>query len=130
MTRLEEIQARADAATLGPWAVKPIAGSRSDVFPAANFLGESVATAADSEFGACRNYDAAFIANAREDVPYLLARLAVAETKLAAVEKLHTHAHADTEPWARGYKFSGDHCALDGQHWPCPTIAALSGEGK
>ena len=45
--------------------------------------------------------------------------------RIEAVQKLHSFAHTDVEPWANGYKFSGDHCAFDGEHWPCATIEAL-----
>jgi hypothetical protein len=53
-----------------------------------------------------------------EDVPRLLAAL-------DGVVAGHQHAHKAVEPWAAGYRFTGDHCALDGDHWPCPTVAAV-----
>jgi len=45
--------------------------------------------------------------------------------RIEAVQNLHSLAHTDVEPWAKGYRFSGDHCAFDGEHWPCATIEAL-----
>lgn len=62
--------------------------------------------------------DRAFIAAAPVDV----ARLTRA---VEAVLELHTFAHTDVEPWAIGYRFGGDHCAFDGQPYPCPTVAAI-----
>ena len=66
--------------------------------------------------------NAAFIAAAPAAVERLLGIV-------ERVEALHTFAHKDVEPWAKGYRFSGDHCAYDGEHWPCETIAAVTGEG-
>ena len=52
--------------------------------------------------------------------------LEVAQAKLAAVRAVHKGAHSGpVEPWAQGYKWSGHHCAHDGQTWPCETIAAM-----
>ena len=61
--RLDEL---AVAATRGPWRVAPIA-KRADVrgLPentSGDYRGDSIATAADSEFGACSQSSAAYIA--------------------------------------------------------------------
>ncbi|MGK3957859.1 hypothetical protein ACLKOZ_16905 [Arthrobacter sp. R4] len=48
------------------------------------------------------------------------------DEKLAKVEALHTRAFKPVETWAKGYRFTGEHCAFDGEHWPCATIAAVA----
>lgn len=48
------------------------------------------------------------------------------QAKLDRVEALHTVEHVDVPLWQSGYKSGGDKCALDGQRWPCETIAAIT----
>jgi len=59
------------------------------------------------------------------DAPFLLALVRQQAAALGAVLAVHKPAHAPVEPWAAGYKWMGHHCAHDGQHWPCETIAEL-----
>ena len=118
MNRLNEIEARANAATEGPWEWEGEAKAEWEI--GANSLvpsrrpddpvlygygydasGIEVKTPADAEF----------IAHARTDVPALVAAL-------RAVLKLHKH-HA-----GRG----GEHCGRcfpDEWGWPCATVAAI-----
>lgn len=44
---------------------------------------------------------------------------------LNRVRSLHQVTFKAVEPWAKGYRFTGEHCAFDGEHWPCMTISAL-----
>ncbi|WP_430754636.1 hypothetical protein [Micrococcus luteus] len=99
MKRLNEIEARANAATEGPWEASM----------------DRVEHAGDSEYAVAydvaREEDAEFIAHARTDVPALVAAL-------RAVLELHKH-HA-----GRG----GEHCGRcfpDEWGWPCATVAAI-----
>ena len=64
---------------------------------------------------------------ANDDITDLLDLARKQQAALAAVKALHVFAHTDVEPWAKGYRFSGDHCAYDGERWPCTTIEALEG---
>ena len=50
-----------------------------------------------------------------------------AEARIKAVENLHVYENRPVEKWARGHRFTGEHCAHDGQQWPCRTIRALDG---
>lgn len=105
MNRLNEIEARANAATEGPW----WADWRFTDWEVCCTVGDHglpalIASDADGE-------DAEFIAHARTDVPDMAAAL-------RAVLKLHKH-HA-----GRG----GEHCGRcfpDEWGWPCATVAAI-----
>lgn len=103
MNRLDEIEARANAATVGPW--------MGIMYPD-GFLGRVIG---GNGFGVAEDFpddaDAEFIAHARTDVPDMAAAL-------RAVLKLHKH-HA-----GRG----GEHCGRcfpDEWGWPCATVAAI-----
>lgn len=64
--RLNEIQARLDAATPGPWVHNPRNGIHKP-------NGHCVATThSGTSYDDDRLYDAAFIAAARDDIPFLL----------------------------------------------------------
>ena len=100
MNRLNEIEARANAATEGPW---DLIGGGEYVTP----VGIMVAP----DDGGVNGADAEFIAHARTDVPDMAAAL-------RAVLELHKH-HA-----GRG----GEHCGRcfpDEWGWPCATVAAI-----
>lgn len=118
---LDAIQARADSATEGPWEL--VAGSLHQPIIYSDGTGLDIAIM-DNRDGI--DSDANFIAHARTDVPALLAVVRSQQAKIERVEALHTFAHTDVEPWATGYRYSGDHCGFDGEHWPCATIAALT----
>ncbi|MDL2257566.1 hypothetical protein LJC42_00205 [Eubacteriales bacterium OttesenSCG-928-K08] len=68
MTRIDEIRARCDAATPGPW-VWPGGGG-----PAKNIIGNK-----DNRpvivLSRCKEADAEFMAHSREDIPYLLGKI-------------------------------------------------------
>lgn len=139
--RVGEIEARLNAATPGPWAFD---GTEIDTVPDPDgdspwksvmecrvdcmsyCYGGSVAMDIGS-------YDRALIEAAPADLAYLLAELRKRDEALAAVAVLH-------EP-IEALMFSGPHerlvkvcagCGTDDgnwQRWPCPTIAAVTGDG-
>ena len=110
MNRLNEIEARANAATDGPWE-----GIR---YPD-GLLGRVIAS---DELGVCiaedfpDDADAEFIAHARTDVPALVAAL-------RAVLKLHFK--AQPIPAAFGTQEGGDYCVTCAEDWPCPTVETI-----
>lgn len=90
MTRLEQIRARVDAATEGPWEVVPAedayvsasvraAGGTLMSFGGGSAYEESAGLEPSGE-------DLSFIAHARADVPWLLDRVAELEAALKHVE--------------------------------------------
>lgn len=110
MTTIEAIKARCEAATPGPWA----ADGYGDMIWAENpygrgrmmllnirgwghLTGKGCCRFTDERAAEIQNASAAFIAHAREDIPYLLERVAELEGQLsasqqetrAAVEDLH-----------------------------------------
>ncbi len=95
MSRLEEIAARAAAATPGPWGAW-IEGLRHPFHPEITAWGGSsivyttTGTAIADELD--RDADAAFIAAARDDVPFLLAEV---ERLRARLEQMRTYARHD-----------------------------------
>lgn len=104
-SRLGEIQARADAATAGPWLRRPSSSPRYAV----------VNNSAINIVPTIRLKDAEFIAHAREDVPELV-------EALRAVETVHTQELGGTP--------SGEFADICGgcpNYWPCPTITAIRG---
>jgi hypothetical protein len=112
--QLAAIKARADAATPGPWE-SATTGVWSDI--------EGDLWVADTS----HDYDAAFIAHAREDVPALLAevdkwraRAEKAEAQVAAVITMHTPAQRYV---------GGRYCTHDGFSWPCHTARLAEAGG-
>lgn len=107
---LDEIQARADAATDGPWAA--IERALGDVYIAElgmyGVAWDEPAEWHDSDEASLA--DAEFIAHARTDVPRLVAAL-------RAVEALHT-----TDPDDPGFASTCLECCED---YPCPTVTAI-----
>ena len=97
MNRLNEIEARANAATEGPWE------AHGSLITSLTGPGGEVAEASGQ--------DTEFIAHARTDVPDMAAAL-------RAVLKLHKH-HA-----GRGGEHCG-RCFPDEWGWPCATVAAI-----
>ena len=108
MNRLNEIEARANAATEGPWM-----GIR---YPD-GFLGRVIG---GNGFGVAEDFpddaDAEFIAHARTDVPDMAAAL-------RAVLELHVKARPITA--AYGTQEGGDYCYSCAEDWPCPTVTAI-----
>ena len=115
MNRLNEIEARANAATEGPWE----AGERC-VFTldGAPVISDDVVHYAHGMAGegVCHEEDAEFIAHARADVPDMAAAL-------RAVLELHVKARPITA--AYGTQEGGDYCYSCAEDWPCPTVTAI-----
>lgn len=88
---LDEIAARADAATEGPWEATPndriVSSTRTwpegDPYDVAGMFGHKGAVVEG-----CRTPDAEFIAHAREDVPRLVAALRAVEAVVSERYKL------------------------------------------
>lgn len=112
MTRIEAIRQRAEQATKGPWSYERCEDERGGIdydieswSKPARRRDTKIACGCDSRF------DAEFIANAREDVPYLLSLLDTRDAALRAlVEQLGTiwnderncnAARADMALWCR-----------------------------
>lgn len=91
MKYLDEIEARANAATDGPWVHNPINGVHTPI-------GSCVATTHRHDIGERRN-DAAFIAASRTDVPALVAALRAVLVEVDGIEGLATeHGRLDFDP--------------------------------
>ena len=108
MKRLDEIEARANAATEGPWYHR---GDQDEVPQVMGPLKEvgHLLTQSWIAYKVCERPDAEFIAHAREDVPALVAAL-------RGVLELHAEtpygcAVCEEQNWALP--------------WPCPTVAAI-----
>lgn len=120
MTTLDEIQARADAATEGPWEVDrnyPFSSDLVGIFAtdAKNYV---LKATDDLDDYPVTSGDATFIAHAREDVPKLVAAI-------RDVEAVHHVAQYKT--------LIGPYCAgctspIDGgpELWPCATLRAIT----
>lgn len=123
---LDALQARADAATKGPWVEFHENGEPGELeaFNCAPATGAFLI-----EYGADRDQqqrDSNFIAHAREDVPKLVAAL-------KAVESVHFDAGGSQGYFDDGYSWR-DHCCNEcgslgeyGIEYPCPTITAIIG---
>ena len=126
--RLDAIEARKNAATPGPWVIEtsrePFEAEKYSLLDIERWRGyhNSVQLGEDKA-------TAEFIAHAPQDITELLDLARKQQAAIDAVKGLHVFAHTDVEPWAKGYRFTGDHCAYDGEHWPCTTAAAITGEG-
>lgn len=112
MNRLNEIEARANAATEGPW---DLIGGGEYVTP----VGIMVAP----DDGGVNGADAEFIAHARTDVPALVAAL-------RAVLELHPRVvvlHADPEFGRMEDDAICGACIVNHEpaDWPCPTVTAI-----
>ena len=99
MNRLNEIEARANAATEGPWNV---------FMGRIDHPGRSLVAVA---YDVAREEDAEFIAHARTDVPALVAAL-------RAVLELHKREESPSGDYC-------DECFPNEWHWPCSTVATI-----
>jgi hypothetical protein len=89
-TRIEEIRARADAATPGHWGTSYdgkgtyTIEAQPRLIPGQGIVNEGAVATLAGEHGDGQTYsNARFAAHAREDVPFLLARIAQLEALLA-----------------------------------------------
>ena len=115
MNRLNEIEARANAATEGPWM-----GIR---YPD-GFLGRVIG---GNGFGVAEDFpddaDAKFISHARTDVPWLLEQVKLRDKALEAVLEMHELAQPITA--AFGTQEGGDYCRTCVEDWPCATVETI-----
>ena len=116
--REQEIRAREQAATPGPWEECPSYGTDFYAYLGGSYL-RGVGSLTFGE-GEDAEADLVFTLNARQDVPALLAEVdrlrargAELEAQRAAVLALHRK-HDDS-----------DHCFIDDEAWPCQTRTAL-----
>ena len=128
--RVEQIRARVDAATSGPWAVDALQGGRVDSIVSTT-LGDlrwvEVARSVDA--------DTAFIAHSRDDIPWLLNQLAEQAATIERVAAVHRPVPYGSEktrsvaPWVP--ENVCDHCLDDYGgcvDYPCATIRALGSQ--
>lgn len=114
MNRLNEIEARANAATEGPWTTYTVTPHMGSEVLTAPREGEDYGDYVVPEYIDTDN--AAFIAHARTDVPDMAAAL-------RAVLELH----ACIEPSLEQEREQGmrDWCGECDTFWPCPTVDAI-----
>lgn len=106
---LEQIRARADAATPGPWYVEQMGNHHEDVLALSEDGSYVIAEHAGD--------DAEFIAHAREDVPRLL-------DALQAVLDMHV---SEDSHWHQCVGCGEDCQYCENDHpWPCPTVIAIT----
>ena len=138
MKRLNEIEARANAATEGPWEVEPYRDERrkeegdidSITGPGPTTIVEQLGCDCCDVGLSVADPDAEFIAHARQDVPALVAAL-------RAVLELHPREGVMSVDPERGLVEDEAVCAecivnYEPAPWPCPTVAAIRqhlGEG-
>lgn len=143
--RLDEIEARAEAATKGPWCWRNtsepyLMGAASRVVMAFRRMGMS---GAQPQFrdrsrilvdGGRANLhgfpDAAFIEHARDDVPWLVEQVRIRDEALRAVLELHQPIDALMNPGRheRVVKVCTG-CGTDDGNWqrhPCATVRAIT----
>lgn len=126
MTREQDIRAREQAATKGPWAYSAVDGQSTWLeSPGEDVLihDERGTGHMRENFSWIKKADAVFIAYARTDIPWLLDENAKLRAALDAVAKLHE------EDLFRGHLSNG--CKVcgngnNGQGYPCPTVRAIT----
>lgn len=144
---LNAIEARANAATEGPWGTEP---TRSDLAVGVVYPDEdSVFWDVGYGITGTRPADAEFIAHARKDVPALVAYARELEGQLAAarasearlvveaaeaeaiVERVRAiHQEVRYPIFGSTYERIGTYsggCKFDQMPWPCATVRALEG---
>lgn len=129
--RLDEITARAGAATEGPWSSHAFGHSgegepssivvhRGKFDWRAIYDGEFIASM--PRWDAQESEDAEFIAHARTDVPELVEAVRRRDAALRAVLDLHKpEKFTDSEDTCSGCDIG----TLDPPTWPCPTVRAV-----
>jgi hypothetical protein len=99
--RIAEIAARTEAATPGPWNVTELEGhwlEGSGYVQGTTYYVFEAEQRGDGECGSMLKEDAEFVAASREDVPWLLDRLAEARAALARDEAALARATGEGEP--------------------------------
>ena len=119
MNRLNEIEARANAATEGPWNVFM---GRID-HPGRSLVAVAYDVGCDE--------DAEFIAHARTDVPWLLEQVDRRDKALEKMLRLHPRVvvlHADPEFGRIEDDAICGACIVNHEpaDWPCPTVEAIT----
>ena len=137
---LARIRKQANAATEGPWEVKPYKGLAEDGDYVDSIVGSSQESIVyQLGCGCCdiglevAHPDAEFIAAARTDVPWLLEQVGLRDKALEAVLELHKDGGE-----SQGYLDDGSygdmpHCCTEcgslgeyGVPYPCPTVTAIT----
>ena len=122
MNRLNEIEARATAATEGPWEVDPFTWKPGHPIPPSEWLGIEATGPVKGEVARIRpnededHANAEFIAHARADVPALVAALRA----VAAVHRPVTVPGEVFGTWGEAKQ-----CEDCEQRWPCNTLDAI-----
>lgn len=112
--RLAEIEARANAATTGPWRMYDGWGPSDDGYHRVLYIGsdDDLARVVDTEHGSedvrIRKVDAEFIAHTREDVPWLIERLREAHATILVF--------VDEDDATKVKPCKDCHCALADHH--------------
>ena len=128
---LARIRRQADAATEGPWEVKPYKGLAEDGDYVDSIVGSSQESIVyQLGCGCCdiglevAHPDAEFIAAARTDVPWLLEQVERRDKALEAVLDLHKE---DGHGWGPGESFCTECQQGYGLlvPYPCPTVTAI-----
>lgn len=130
MTPLEEIAARANAATQGPWTCEPLDGLASPSTPWSVFCheaddaGEYPSVTDDDGNLVLTKANAVFVAHAREDVPKLVGAL-------LEVAALHASSPGHNPLCECGIPpGDGATCTECGHDFPCPTISTIQKVGN
>jgi hypothetical protein len=107
MLDLDAIEARAEAATPGPWRQTTSKRGYRDVLQTPDSYGDRMIAKIDQEafivsrrdarMLRCPNADADFIAHARIDIPALVAELRAAREVVEAAQKLETDIESDLD---------------------------------
>lgn len=123
---LNAIEARANAATEGPWGTEP---TRSDLAVGVVYPDEdSVFWDVGYGITGTRPADAEFIAHARKDVPALVAYARELEAVVERVRAIHQEVRYPIfgSTYEQIGTYSGG-CKFDQMPWPCATVRALEG---
>ena len=126
MNEIQEIEARLEAATQGPWDVETIPETGESRVIVRSNTGDPMLDVSVAPHGV-RAEDAEFIAHAPEDIRALIDEVTDLRMKLEAaqfqIEEVKAlHFPADLKLYAATIK----ECATcEGQKWPCPTMRAL-----